>query len=183
MTTGPTLETPRLLLRPPRWEDFEPWAAFAADEPTMRHLGGAQSRSQAWRGFMTVAGAWSMSGYSMFSVIEKASGRWVGRLGPWVPAEWPGTEVGWGVIRDCWGLGYATEGATAAIDWAFETLGWTEVVHIIDPANTASQNVARRLGARLLRQDHLPPPHHEAATDVWGQSREAWLARRAALVG
>jgi RimJ/RimL family protein N-acetyltransferase len=178
---GPTIETARLVLRPLRLEDFEPWAAFAADEPTMRHLGGVQSRSQAWRGFMTVAGAWSMNGYSMFSVVEKASGRWVGRLGPWMPADWPGTEVGWGVIRDCWGRGYATEGAAAAIDWAFDSLGWTEVIHTIDPANTASQNVARRLGAQLLRQDRLPPPYHETPIDVWGQSREAWRARRMAL--
>ena len=49
MASGPTIETARLLLRPLRPEDFEPWAAFAADEPTMRHLGGVQSRSQAWR--------------------------------------------------------------------------------------------------------------------------------------
>jgi RimJ/RimL family protein N-acetyltransferase len=143
---GPTLETPRLLLRPPRPDDFEPWAAFAADEPTMRHLGGVQARSQAWRGFMTVAGAWAMTGYAMFSVIEKSSGRWVGRLGPWMPADWPGPEVGWGVIRDCWGLGYASEGAAAAIEWAFDSLGWTHVIHTIDPANTASQTLVRRPG-------------------------------------
>jgi RimJ/RimL family protein N-acetyltransferase len=177
---GPTLETPRLILRPPQPEDFEPWAAFAADETTMRHLGGAQARSQAWRGFMTVAGAWSMNGYAMFSVIEKASGRWVGRLGPWVPADWPGTEVGWGVIRDCWGLGYASEGAAAAIDWAFDALGWTEVIHTIDSENAASQAVARRLGSALLRQGRLPAPYDEHPIDIWGQSREAWRERRLA---
>jgi RimJ/RimL family protein N-acetyltransferase len=178
MTSGPTIETSRLILRPLQPEDFEPWVAFAADETTMRYLGGVQSRSQAWRGFMTVAGSWSMSGYAMFSVIEKASGRWVGRLGPWMPADWPGAEVGWGVIRDCWGRGYATEGASAAIDWAFDSLGWTEVIHCIDPGNAASQGVARRLGSALLRQHHLPPPYDEPVIDIWGQSREAWRARR-----
>jgi RimJ/RimL family protein N-acetyltransferase len=177
---GPVLETPRLILRPTAPEDFEPWAAFAADEATMRHLGGAQARSTAWRGFMSVAGAWTMAGYSMFSAVEKASGRWVGRLGPWQPADWPGTEVGWGVIRDCWGLGYATEGATAAIDWAFDALGWTEVIHCIAPANFASQNVARRLGSNLLRSGLLPAPYDDHPVDIWGQSREAWRARRMA---
>ena len=177
---GPTIETARLILRPQQPEDFEPWAAFMADETATRFIGGVQSRSQAWRGFMSVAGAWAMTGRSMFSVVEKESGRWVGRLGPWTPAEWPGTEVGWGVIRDCWGRGYATEGAAAAIDWAFDQLGWTEVIHCIDPANTASQSVAKRLGAELWRQDHMPPPYDEPVIDVWGQSREAWRARRAA---
>jgi RimJ/RimL family protein N-acetyltransferase len=40
----PILETDRLILRPPIGEDFEPWAAFAADEETMAHLGGVQTR-------------------------------------------------------------------------------------------------------------------------------------------
>ncbi|HVN00790.1 MAG TPA: GNAT family N-acetyltransferase [Caulobacteraceae bacterium] len=176
---GPVIETERLILRPLEPPDFEPWAAFMTDEEATRYIGGVQSRSQAWRGFMSVAGAWAMDGFAMFSVIEKSSGRWVGRLGPWMPAEWPGTEVGWGVIRDCWGRGYATEGAAAAIDWAFDQLGWTEVIHCIDPMNAASQRVARRLGSQILRRGRLPPPFDEVEIDVWGQSREVWRARRA----
>ena len=179
---GPTLETARLILRPQRPEDFEPWAAFMADETATRFIGGVQTRSQAWRGFMSVAGAWAMTGHSMFSVIEKESGRWVGRLGPWTPAEWPGTEVGWGVIRDCWGRGYATEGASAAIDWAFDQLGWTEVIHCIDPDNAASQSVARRLGSAVLRRGRLPVPFDDAPVDIWGQTRAAWRARRQSAV-
>jgi RimJ/RimL family protein N-acetyltransferase len=178
---GLTLETARLILRPQQPEDFAPWAAFMADEPSTRYLGGVQAESQAWRGFMSVAGAWAMSGYSMFSVIEKESGRWVGRLGPWQPAGWPGTEVGWGVIRDCWGRGYATEGAAAAIDWAFDTLGWTEVIHCIDPDNVASQNVAKRLGSALRGRGRMPAPYDDLPVDIWGQSREAWRARRAGV--
>jgi RimJ/RimL family protein N-acetyltransferase len=178
---GPTLETARLILRPQQPEDFEPWAAFMADEIATRFIGGTQARSQAWRGFMSVAGAWAMTGASMFSVIEKASGRWVGRLGPWTPAEWPGTEVGWGVVRDCWGRGYATEGAAATIDWAFDNLGWTEVIHCIDPDNAASQSVARRLGSTVLSRGRLPKPYDDIEVDIWGQSREAWRARQAEL--
>jgi RimJ/RimL family protein N-acetyltransferase len=175
---GPSIETARLILRPTERQDFEPWAAFMADEAAARYLGGVQSRSQAWRGFMSVAGAWAMAGYAMFSVVEKETGRWVGRLGPWMPADWPGTEVGWGVIRDCWGRGYATEGATAAIDWAFDRLGWTEVIHCIDPDNLASQNVARRLGSELRGRGRMPAPYDDLPVDIWGQSREAWRARR-----
>jgi RimJ/RimL family protein N-acetyltransferase len=151
---GPTLETSRLILRPPVAADFEPWAAFMADEEASHFIGGPQPRSTAWRGFCSMAGSWAMFGYAMFSVVEKDTGRWVGRLGPWVPAGWPGTEVGWGVIRDVWGKGYAPEGATAAIDWCFDHLGWTEVIHCIESDNPRSQPAAalredrgRRLGS------------------------------------
>ena len=178
---GPVVETARLVLRPQSPADFEPWAAFMSDETATRFIGGVQTRSQAWRGFMSCAGAWSMTGISMFSVLEKESGRWVGRLGPWTPAEWPGTEVGWGVVRECWGRGYATEGAAAAIDFAFDRLGWTEVIHCIDPANTASQSVARRLGSEVRGRGRLPAPYDDIEIDIWAQSREAWRARRAGV--
>lgn len=177
-TPAPVLETDRLILRLPEPQDFEPWAAFAADAEASRFLGGAQGRSMAWRQMCTITGAWSVRGFSMFSVIEKATGRWVGRLGPWMPEEWPGAEVGWGLAREAWGKGYATEGAAAAIDWAFDQLGWSEVIHVIDPDNAASQAVARRLGSSVLRQARLPPPYQEPVVDIWGQTREQWRARR-----
>jgi RimJ/RimL family protein N-acetyltransferase len=171
--------TPRLLLRPLEMQDFEAWAAFMADPEATRFLGGAQPRALAWRGFMTVAGAWHMQGFSMFSVVERSTQRWVGRLGPWVPDGWPGTEVGWGIIRDCWGRGYAVEGATAAIDWAFDELGWNEVIHAIDARNANSQAVARKLGSTLMGLGLLPEPI-ATSVEIWGQSRAAWHERRTA---
>lgn len=47
----------------------------------------------------------------MFSVIEKKTARWIGRLGPWQPEGWPGSEVGWDLHPDAWGQGYAVAGA------------------------------------------------------------------------
>lgn len=178
-TTIPTLETERLILRAPEPADFEPWAAFCADPEAAEFLGGAQERPGAWRIMSTMAGAWLSRGFSMFSVVEKSSGRWVGRVGPWQPEGWPGTEVGWGIAREFWGRGYAPEAAEASIDWAFDTLGWTEVIHTIEAPNVKSQQVARRLGSRILRQAVLPAPLN-VAVDCWGQSRDEWLARRKA---
>lgn len=173
------IETHRLILRPTRAEDFEGWAQLMGDADNSRHIGGPQPRAAAWRGFLAMAGAWAIQGFGMFSVIEKSSGRWIGRLGPWCPEGWPGTEVGWGLLRETWGKGYATEGAVAAIDWAFEHLGWTEVIHTIAPDNVASQQVARRLGSSLQGPGQLPEPFQELVVEVWGQSRDAWMRRRA----
>jgi RimJ/RimL family protein N-acetyltransferase len=176
---GPTLLTERLILRPTAAEDFDAYAAFMAD-PATRYIGGPQVRSAAWRGFASVAGAWALQGYSMFSVIERSSGRWIGRVGPWVPEGWPGTEVGWGVIPEVFGNGYAFEAAVATIDWAFDHLGWTDVIHCIDPDNAASRRLAERLGSVNRGPGKLPPPVDAYPVDIWGQSREAWSARRRA---
>jgi RimJ/RimL family protein N-acetyltransferase len=174
---GPTLETPRLILRPPVQEDFDAWAAFSADEVVTRFIGGLQPRGGAWRGLATMAGSWALKGFGMFSVIEKATGRWVGRLGPWRPEGWPGTEVGWGLARETWGKGYATEGAAASIDWAIDHLGWTDVIHCIDPANVASQKVAQRLGSANRGPGKLPAPFEASPVDLWGQTAAEWKAR------
>src|SRR3954463_6838033 len=147
---GPTLETERLILRPPQAEDLDGWAELMGDEEAARFIGGVQPRAGSWRGLAAMTGSWALHGFGMFSVIEKASGRWIGRLGPWRPEGWPGTEIGWAIVRDRWGHGYAAEGATAATNWAFDTLGWSEIIHSISPRNIGSQRVAEKLGSRVL---------------------------------
>jgi RimJ/RimL family protein N-acetyltransferase len=175
---GLRIETPRLILRPTAPEDFEAWAAFMADEAASKFVGGPQPRSTAWRGFLSMAGAWAIQGFAMFSVIEKSTGRWIGRLGPWVPEGWPGTEVGWGLARDVWGKGYALEGSTAAIDWTFDHLDWHEVIHCISPENVPSQKLAQRLGSQRRHTTNLPAPFEAYVVDVWGQTRQEWCSRR-----
>jgi len=173
------LETGRLLLRLPQAGDFDRYAETIGDEEAARYIGGAQTRAGAWRRFLQMPGAWAVQGFAMFSVVEKASGRWVGQCGPWRPEGWPGNEIGWTFHREAWGKGYATEAARAALDFAFEGLGWESVIHCIDPANVASQKVAQRLGSRNLGPGKLPAPYEDAPTEIWGQSRSEWRARRA----
>jgi RimJ/RimL family protein N-acetyltransferase len=172
------LETPRLLLRLPRLEDFDAWAAFLEDEVATKYVGGTQPRALAWRTLMCMCGCWYMTGIAMFSVIEKSSGTWVGRLGPWFPEGWPEAEIGWGIARAHWGKGYASEGAAAAMDYAFDVLGWDHVIHCIHEDNLASQGVARKLGSRLLRRVSMPVPYANAPVDAWGQSRSEWRGSR-----
>ncbi len=172
------IETERLILRPPVAADFEAWAAMLADEEAARFIGGVKTRPEAWRALLTMAGAWSVQGFGMFSVIDRATGAWIGRVGPWRPVGWPGPEVGWALVRHRWGCGFATEAATAAVDWAFDRLGWDEVIHVIAPQNEASRRLAARLGSVNRGPGSLPPPFDAGEVDIWGQTRAEWTARR-----
>lgn len=174
------IETPRLLLRVPRLEDFEGYAELVGDEETARYIGGHVPRATAWRKFLQQPGAWLVQGYGMFSVIDKASGQWLGQVGPWIPDGWPGNEIGWSLRRSAWGQGFAGEAAIAAIDWAFAHLGWDDMIHCIAPANVASQRLAQRLGSVNRGPGRLPPPYEDAPVEVWGQTRQDWLQRHAA---
>ena len=174
---GPILETERLLLRVQQAGDFERYAEMLA-HPSSLHIGGPLLRHEAWRRFLQMPGAWMVQGFAMFSVVEKSSGRWMGQAGPWCPDGWPGTEVGYSFHMDARGKGYATEACAAAMDYAFDTLGWDEVIHSISPENTASQTVAQRQGSRNRGPGKLPPPLDVHAIEIWAQPRAEWAENR-----
>ena len=174
---GPILETERLLLRVQQAGDFERYAEMLA-HPSSLHIGGPLLRHEAWRRFLQMPGAWMVQGFAMFSVVEKSSGRWMGQAGPWCPDGWPGTEIGYSFHMDARGKGYATEASAAAMDYAFDTLGWDEVIHSISPENTASQTVAQRLGSRNRGPGKLPPPLDVHAIEIWAQPRAEWAENR-----
>lgn len=174
----PVLETERLVLRKPTIDDLDRWTEMMADPIATRFIGGVVPPPIVWRILMQIRGAWELTGISMFSVIEKERGIWVGRVGPWRPLGWPGDEVGWGLHPDAKGKGYALEAAIASIDYAFDELGWETVVHCINPANQPSQALARRVGARILRQDTMVASFGTEVVDVWGQDRAEWPSNR-----
>lgn len=176
---GPTLQTERLILRPPTVEDFPRWADFMRDPDHTRFIGGVQAPAQTWRTLMGVIGMWAATGEGMFSVIERSSGLWLGRIGPLHPYGWPGTEVGWSLHRDAGGRGYAVEAAAATMDHAFDRLAWTDVIHCVDPENLASARVAERLGSRNRGPGRLPEPFTDSRIDLWGQTKAEWAVNRA----
>jgi len=172
----PTLTTERLILRPHGPEDFEPYAALMAEPGVARFMtvdGQPQSRADAWRGLASVIGCWTLRGFGMWAVEERATGRYVGRVGPWQPEGWPGFEIGWGITAAAEGRGYATEAAAASVVWAHATLGVDRILHIIRPDNAPSQAVARKLGARIVGQWDAP---WGATCDLWATDREAFAA-------
>jgi RimJ/RimL family protein N-acetyltransferase len=175
------IETERLVLRQPRLEELDDWSQFMLDEQSMRFIGGVQPRMSVWRFLMVAVGSWSAMGFGMFSVLERRSGVWLGRVGPTMPEGWPGSEVGWSIRRDYCNQGYATEAARASMDWVFEQLQWKEVIHCIAPDNVASQALARRLGSTNRGPGKLPAPLEDAAVDLWGQTRSEWQRNRNAL--
>jgi RimJ/RimL family protein N-acetyltransferase len=149
----PTLETERLLLRPLAEDDLDSYAAMMADPDVVEFLGTApMARDDAWRSMALFLGHGVLRGWTNNAVVEKESGRFVGRCGLWQPEGWPGLEVGWTLARASWGRGYATEAASAWRDWAFANLDADELVSVVHRDNARSARVAERIGHRRLRK-------------------------------
>jgi RimJ/RimL family protein N-acetyltransferase len=146
-----TLETKRLVMRLFRESDFDDYAALCADPEVMRYIGDGQPlpRPLAWRKLAMIAGHWALRGYGLWAVEECSSRALVGQIGFWNPEGWPGFELGWTLSRAHWGRGFATEGARAALTYAFTELQRPEVISLIRAENAASIRVADRLGERL----------------------------------
>lgn len=149
-----TLVTARLFLRMFCEDDLDAYAQMLADPEVMRYLGTGHtlSRSEAWRHIAMCLGHWSLRGYGLWAVEERGSGTLVGRIGLFNPEGWPGVELGWMLGRAYWGRGYATEGARAALAYAFAVEQQAHIISLIRPENTASIRVAERLGERLEGQ-------------------------------
>lgn len=172
------LETQRLILRPPVKADFESWAIMEADESVKANTGAPQDERESWNQLLAIAGHWSIIGWGALCAVEKSSNRFIGRFGPTKPFGWPCIEVGWMLLPEFQGKGYALEGAVAALDFAFFELGEPRVIHTIRPANEASQRLAEKLGSKNLGPIPLPPPYDAIANDEWSQTRAEWEVNR-----
>lgn len=147
--SGTELETARLLLRLPRQSDFDAYAAYYADAETARFVGGQMSREKAWRHFAALVGHWTLKGFGIWAVEERASSEFAGCIGLWLPEGWPELEVGYWLTLQMQGKGFAIEAATAARNYAYQKLGAKTLVSYIHPDNAPSKHVAMRMGARF----------------------------------
>jgi ribosomal-protein-alanine N-acetyltransferase len=159
----PTLETERLRLRAPKASDFEAYADFRTG-PRALYAGGPFSRAEAFEQLAALVGHWLLRGYGRWMVAQKDSDRPLGVVGLYYPDDWLEPEIAWSVFDEAEGQGIAQEAALAARGYAYETLGWTTAVSLIDPRNTRSAALAERLGA--TREGVF---HHSSlgAMDVW----------------
>lgn len=154
MTSGaaafelPTLETPRLILRPWREADRAAFVAMNADPEVRRFFPSVMSEAEG-SAFLDRLMGWQREGL-VFAAAELKSGGLAGMVGlaelddDLPPA--PAVEIGWRLARAHWGQGYATEAARAWLDHAFGPLGLAEVIAFAVPGNAASLAVMRRLG-------------------------------------
>ena len=146
----PTIETERLIMRAPKFEDFEPLSAFYADDRSKFVRDGQMTPAKCWRALAQIAGQWMLRGYGMFVLTLKGNDAPLGVAGAFHPIEWPERELGWSLwSADHEGHGYIAEAAIACRTYIYNSHKWTTAVSYIDPKNTASIKVAQRLGCIL----------------------------------
>ena len=145
------IETDRLILRPYREDDRKAFAALNGDPQVGAWLAGIQDRAQSDTMMDRINAHIAEHGFGFWGAERKSDGRLIGAIGLVVVPEGPlpvgpAVEMGWRLVPEAWGAGYATEGAKAALVWGFANLPLNEIIAFTARSNLASQSVMRRIG-------------------------------------
>lgn len=180
----PDVTTARLVLRRPAPEDLdELTVVFAKPEVWRFPYGRGFTRAETEAFLLAQLDHWDTCAAGCWIAQLRESGQVLGYLGlsvpTFLPAVLPTLEVGWRLDPDAWGRGYATEGAAAALDEAFSTLGLDEVCSLPQTDNVASVRVAERLGMRHEHDVELPATDRRGAVTaaVFRTTAREWTAR------
>ncbi|URO01379.1 GNAT family N-acetyltransferase [Leclercia adecarboxylata] len=144
------LETPRLKLEPYDDSHYEGLRVMDSDAGVMRYItrGIVKTPEETWEGIRRVQARWKKYNYSWWAIKEKSSGVIVGAacLQHLANVDGAPLEIGWRLVPEHNGKGFATEAAHAIVDYAAEQVGATYLVAVADPENIPSQRVMQRLG-------------------------------------
>lgn len=144
------LKTQRLLLRPWRPEDREPFAALNADPDVRRYFGDLLTREQSDAAVDRLERHLAEHGFTFWAVEVPGVAPFIGFIGlihtPFDASFTPAVEIGWRLARAHWGHGYATEGAREALRFGFDCLGLDEIVAFAVESNAPSRAVMERIG-------------------------------------
>ncbi|HSP32694.1 MAG TPA: GNAT family N-acetyltransferase [Thermoanaerobaculia bacterium] len=172
------LETPRLIIRPWEPSDRDAFAVMARDPEIMRYIrdGKPFSEDEIDEYLARQGRQIANFGVCMGALVEKATGRVAGVAGTQPLGGLPDYEIGWWLMRDVWGRGYATEAGAAAMQHVFDVVGKPRVVAIIDPGNDASVAVVKRLGMvydRRYTGEELKHRMPDIVVDLFYRNRDS----------
>jgi ribosomal-protein-alanine N-acetyltransferase len=185
------LRTERLLLRQWRDEDLEPFAALNADAETMRYFPSPRASREESDAFAErIRGHLEREGWGLWAVEIVGRASFIGFVGLARPSFdehfTPAVEVGWRLVREHWGNGYATEAGRASLAYGFDDLGLDEIVSFTSRINEPSRRVMERLRMQHDPADDFEHPRVPVGDPLrphvlYRLSRSDWTVSRAAV--
>jgi RimJ/RimL family protein N-acetyltransferase len=173
---APVLETERLMLRGHVAGDLQACLPMWNDPIVTRFIGGrAYTREEVWQRVQRYAGSWALLGYGFWVIAEKASGKLIGEIGimdakrEMQPPFGDDLELGWALLPEAHGKGYASEALGAVLDWEKRVLNGDCLVALIDPDNAPSIKLANKFGFK----ERSPTIYRGVATVQYERRRDA----------
>lgn len=156
------IKTTRLILRPWRKEDLEPFADLNADAKVMEYFPSTLSRKESDDLANRISSKLEEQEWGLWAVSVPGIVDFIGFIGlaePSFDAHFtPAVEVGWRLAFDHWGKGYATEGAKAILEHGFKTLNLNEIVSFTAVQNMRSRRIMEKIGMHHDPKDDFDHP-------------------------
>jgi RimJ/RimL family protein N-acetyltransferase len=148
----------RLSLRTPEEKDMDSIVSLWTSPDVTQYIGGLrdpqvvlehfQEYARNPQAFIDKEREW------WWSVVELSSGKFIG-LNSLIEKDVDDqmeNDLGYFLLPSFWGQGYATEASKCVLEYAFREPGFDSLIAIIDPGNSASLSVARKLGMAFDRE-------------------------------
>ncbi|MHC8943596.1 GNAT family N-acetyltransferase [Advenella incenata] len=180
---APVLSTPRLILRQWQDSDLPAFTALNADPQVMRYFPAVLQRQESDALAARIRHRLDTTQFGLWAVQIAGVADFAGFIGLSVPSFdapfMPCVEIGWRLARPYWKMGYASEGARAALAYAFDTLHLPQIVAFTTATNTPSISVMQRLGMRHQACDDFEHPalvegHPLRQHVLYRMTREDW---------
>lgn len=145
------IETERLSMRPFNKDDLDIIMSLYSNEEIMRYMPGeVMNEEKAQVHLNNIIRGWEEKPQVNFemAVIKKSNGEKIGRSRIHLDAEADTAMIGWLLLKEDWGKGYATEMTRALIDYCVDGLKVHRVCALCHPENTGSWKVLENCGMR-----------------------------------
>jgi RimJ/RimL family protein N-acetyltransferase len=142
------LETDRLILRMFRLDDWKYIHEYYGDAECSKYTSGKPlTENESWQKMAAVLGHWQLRNYGSYALEEKKLKRVIGIAGLDYPSDWPEPEIQWGLAKEFWAKGYASEAVRAIKNMTAQYIPHISLISLIHPQNMNSSNLAKSVGA------------------------------------
>ena len=177
-----TIKTSRLNLRLWKKDDFELFAKLNQDPRVTEFFAKMPTPEESYAFAKSKQDHLVKYGWGLWAASLTANGEFIGFIGLNEDKELfkePVVEIGWRLAFDYWGMGYATEGARAVLDYGFKDLGLSKIFSWTTETNMRSRSVMEKIGLKhdpkndfdhpKLSKDHLLKRHvlYSITKELW----------------
>lgn len=173
------LHTPRLQLRPLTLEDGPALHRVLGDEIAMAAYEHGFSPDETADWITRQLARYERDGFGLWAMVDAGTGELIGDCGLTIQVvgEAQVVEVGYHLVRERWGHGYATEAASGCLAWGFTHLNAPEIYARVRDTNIASMNVAIRLGMTVRERFTIHYRDIDMPHLAFAITRQAWHSR------
>lgn len=154
------IESDRLILRDWKDEDLPDFARLNSDSRVMEYFLKTLSYEETIGFYNRIQTEFKTYGFGLYAVERKEDHAFIGFVGlhnvTFDVDFAPSVEIGWRLLPEFWGKGYATEAASVCLEYAKNELKLQEVCSFTSIPNKRSERVMQKIGMTRVKEFNHP---------------------------